>query len=198
MWKSATARASSGSRSTSNGAIRAGNARAQRDADGAVEQIADRQPPGRGIVAGGAFQHRVDRGAEIGAEHQGERGLAAARTPLAANDITSSTTATLECAAQVSAGGQHARPAPAGSATAPSSRRRLGASSYGVTSVEKLVQRHQHQAEADQHAAEIARARAVAAAEQQHADQDQRRRQRRRYRRTAPGRSAWCRHWRRA
>ena len=53
--------------------------------------------------------------------------------PLAANDITSSTTATEECAAQV-------RPAATSTSStgsvviAPSTRRRLGTSSYGVTS----------------------------------------------------------------
>ncbi len=45
------------------------------DADAAVDQVADRQAAGGGIVAGAAFQHRIDRGAEVGAEHQGEGGV---------------------------------------------------------------------------------------------------------------------------
>ena len=53
-------------------------------------------------------------------------------TPLAASDITSSTTATLECAAQVNAAATTM--AISGSvAMLPSSSRRLGTSSNGVT-----------------------------------------------------------------
>ena len=47
--------------------------RHQQDADQPVDEIAERQPVARGIVAAGAFEHRIDGAAEIGAEHQRQR-----------------------------------------------------------------------------------------------------------------------------
>ena len=47
--------------------------RDQHDADQPVEQVADGQPVARRIAAVAALDHRIDRAAEIGAQHQGER-----------------------------------------------------------------------------------------------------------------------------
>jgi hypothetical protein len=44
----------------------------QHDADQPIDQIADRQPPRHRVAADRAFEERVERGAEIGAEHQRE------------------------------------------------------------------------------------------------------------------------------
>ena len=45
----------------------------QRDADDAIDQIADRQAIARRIVALGALEHRIDGAAEIGAQHERQR-----------------------------------------------------------------------------------------------------------------------------
>jgi hypothetical protein len=49
--------------------------RHQQDADDAVDEVANRQPVARRIVAPRAFHQRIDGAAEIGAEHQRERGV---------------------------------------------------------------------------------------------------------------------------
>src|SRR3954469_17960036 len=75
---------------------------ADRTSDDTVDQIADRQAPCVRIAADAALDQRVDRGAEIGAKHQREGGMRRNHA-LVANVMLNSTTATLECAAQVSA-----------------------------------------------------------------------------------------------
>ena len=91
--------------------------------------------------------------------------------PLAANDMTTSTTATEECAAQV-------RPAARITSSTGCGRDRARAACAGWRILEgreqlqELVQCRQHQAEADQHAAEVARP-GAGAAEHQDPDQDQ-------------------------
>ena len=45
----------------------------QNHADQPVEQVADRQPVARGIAAAAALEHRIDRAAEVGAEHERQR-----------------------------------------------------------------------------------------------------------------------------
>ena len=45
------------------------------DADEAVEEVARGQPPRRRIAADAGFDQRIDGAAEIGAEHQRQRGL---------------------------------------------------------------------------------------------------------------------------
>ena len=45
----------------------------QRATDQPIEQIAERQPAARGVVAMASLDQRIDRAAEIGAEDQRDR-----------------------------------------------------------------------------------------------------------------------------
>ena len=60
-------------RSPSNARSRA-RRRAQRRRRPAIDQISQRQPAGRGVGAGRSFQHRVDGGSQIRAQHKSESG----------------------------------------------------------------------------------------------------------------------------
>ncbi len=146
----------------------------QRDADDAVEEIADGQAIARGIVAPGALEHRVDGAAEIGPEHQchgrigrDEMRIGQRHHQQHARDagMHDPGDGGAEDDAQRDVGGdrlhEHAH-----------RRRLLGRRER----VDQDMERQQHQAEADRHPAEILDARSRPAAERHQAEHEQDRR----------------------
>ena len=172
MWKSATTRELSGSTVTSHGPSVGERGEGDTNAEKPVEQVAERQPPGGRIGAGRPFQHRIDRGAEIGAEHQGEGGLRwHGSLGRERHDQQHNGHARMRRPGQpgrkddIQHGLRGHR-----AEEHPQARHVL----VWREQIDELVQGHQHQAKPDQHATEVTRA-GRGAAEHQQADQDQRR-----------------------
>ena len=140
----------------------------------AVDEIAERQAIACRIVAAGAFENRIDRAAEIGAEHQRQRG----------------------CGRNEMRVGQRHHQQHAGDAGMhhPGDDGREDDAEHGIAGdgvhehaharrilgrrqrVEQDMQRQQHQAEPDRDAADVLDARARPAAEGDQADDEQHRR----------------------
>ena len=73
MWNRAVALARSGCHELQQVRDRLQERRHQQDAGQPVDEIAERQAIAGGIVAARALDDRIDRAAEIGAEHQRQR-----------------------------------------------------------------------------------------------------------------------------
>ena len=76
MWNSAVILAASGCSAVNSRAISVQEwQRDERSPTSTVDQIAERQATACRIAAAAAFEQRIDRAAEISAEHQRQRGL---------------------------------------------------------------------------------------------------------------------------
>ena len=127
MWKSATAREAFGSNATSQGPIIPSSASPRTQPTARFKRL----PIGSRLAAGSPFDPASNSGFKAVprlAPRTSAKAACGGTTPCAAKDMISSTTATLECAAQVDAAATIT--AITGTvAIAPSSSRRLGTSS---------------------------------------------------------------------
>ena len=141
----------------------------QRHPDQPVDEVADRKAAPSAVLAGGTFEQRVDRGTEIGAEHQGEGGIRRHHALFSQRHHQQHDRDAGMCRPGQH-GGQQDGNQRFGRDTA-----KQQAKAWHVLvrrdQFEQLVQCQHDQAEADQHAAEIPRAGFATTAEHHHTAQ---------------------------